>query len=121
MLRHEGVEASKKEGPKFMQRLVAKQKTRVKGSLPGQAGAYASCQQSISAHDYSIAFRDFRLGVTDARGRIQAGFSTRKRMEEVRPKRAFVDFRPSRKIAGRIDGRHRVTAKKAFRAATPSR
>jgi hypothetical protein len=27
---HEGVEAYKKEGPKFMQRLVAKQKTRVK-------------------------------------------------------------------------------------------
>jgi hypothetical protein len=30
MLLHEGVEAYKKEGPKFMQRLVAKQKTRVK-------------------------------------------------------------------------------------------
>ena len=30
MLLHEGVEAYKKEGPKFMQRLVAKQKARVK-------------------------------------------------------------------------------------------
>ena len=30
MLLYEGVEAYKKEGPKFMQRLVAKQKTRVK-------------------------------------------------------------------------------------------
>jgi hypothetical protein len=30
MLLHEGVEAYKKEGPKFMHRLVAKQKTRVK-------------------------------------------------------------------------------------------
>ncbi len=30
MLLNEGVEAYKKEGPKFMQRLVAKQKTRVK-------------------------------------------------------------------------------------------
>ncbi len=32
MLLNEGVEAYKKEGPKFMQRLVAKQKARVKGS-----------------------------------------------------------------------------------------
>ena len=32
MLLHEGVEAYKKEGPKFMQRLVAKQKARVKDS-----------------------------------------------------------------------------------------
>jgi len=32
MLLQEGVEASKKEGPKFMQRLVAKQKARVKES-----------------------------------------------------------------------------------------
>ena len=31
----EGVEASEKEGPKFMQRLVAKQKTKVKNSLWG--------------------------------------------------------------------------------------
>ena len=30
MLLYEGVEAYKKEGPKFMQRLVAKQKARVK-------------------------------------------------------------------------------------------
>ncbi len=30
MLLHEGVEAYKKDGPKFMQRLVAKQKARVK-------------------------------------------------------------------------------------------
>ena len=30
MLLYEGVEAYKKEGPKFMQRLVAKQKGRVK-------------------------------------------------------------------------------------------
>jgi hypothetical protein len=30
MLLHEGVEAYKKEGPKFIQRLVAKQKARVK-------------------------------------------------------------------------------------------
>ena len=30
MLLHEGVEAYKKEGPKFMHRLVAKQKSRVK-------------------------------------------------------------------------------------------
>jgi hypothetical protein len=30
LLLSEGVEAYKKEGPKFMQRLVAKQKTRVK-------------------------------------------------------------------------------------------
>jgi hypothetical protein len=30
MLLHEGVEAYKREGPKFMQRLVAKQKARVK-------------------------------------------------------------------------------------------
>jgi hypothetical protein len=30
MLLHEGVEAYKKEGPKFIQRLVTKQKTRVK-------------------------------------------------------------------------------------------
>ena len=30
MLLYEGVDASRKEGPKFMQRLVAKQKTRVK-------------------------------------------------------------------------------------------
>ena len=30
MLLHEGIEAYKKEGPKFMHRLVAKQKTRVK-------------------------------------------------------------------------------------------
>ena len=29
---HEGVEAYKKEGPKFMQLLVAKQKARVKDS-----------------------------------------------------------------------------------------
>ena len=29
---HEGVEAYEKEGPKFMQRLVAKQKARVKDS-----------------------------------------------------------------------------------------
>jgi len=32
MLLNEGVEAHKKEGPKFMQRLVAKQKARVKNS-----------------------------------------------------------------------------------------
>ena len=32
MLLYEGVEASKKEGPKFMQRLVAKRKARVKDS-----------------------------------------------------------------------------------------
>ena len=32
MLLHEGVEAYKKEGPKFIQRLVAKQKARVKDS-----------------------------------------------------------------------------------------
>lgn len=32
MLLHEGVKAYKKEGPKFMQRLVAKQKARVKDS-----------------------------------------------------------------------------------------
>jgi hypothetical protein len=32
MLLYEGIEASKKEGAKFMQRLVAKQKTRVKDS-----------------------------------------------------------------------------------------
>jgi hypothetical protein len=32
MLLHEGVEAYKKDGPKFMQRLVAKQKARVKDS-----------------------------------------------------------------------------------------
>jgi hypothetical protein len=32
MLLHEGVEAYKKEGPKFMQLLVAKQKARVKDS-----------------------------------------------------------------------------------------
>jgi hypothetical protein len=32
MLLHEGVEAYKKEGSKFMQRLVAKQKARVKDS-----------------------------------------------------------------------------------------
>ena len=32
MLLYEGVEASKKEGPKFIQRLVAKQKARVKDS-----------------------------------------------------------------------------------------
>ena len=31
MLLHEGVEAYKKDGSKFIQRLVAKQKTRVKG------------------------------------------------------------------------------------------
>jgi len=30
MLLNEGVEAYKKEGPKFMQRLIAKQKARVK-------------------------------------------------------------------------------------------
>ena len=30
MFLHEGVEHSKKEGPKFMQRMVAKQKARVK-------------------------------------------------------------------------------------------
>jgi hypothetical protein len=32
MLLHEGVEAYKKEGPKFIQRLVAKQRARVKDS-----------------------------------------------------------------------------------------
>jgi hypothetical protein len=32
MFLYEGVEASKKEGPKFMQPLVAKQKARVKES-----------------------------------------------------------------------------------------
>jgi len=32
MLLHEGVEAYEKERPKFMQRLVAKQKARVKDS-----------------------------------------------------------------------------------------
>ena len=32
MLLREGIEAYKKEGPKFMQRLVAKQKARVKDS-----------------------------------------------------------------------------------------
>ncbi|MGB0110195.1 MAG: hypothetical protein WBP52_16985 [Terriglobales bacterium] len=32
MLLHEGVEAYKKEAPKFMQRLAAKQKARVKDS-----------------------------------------------------------------------------------------
>jgi predicted transcriptional regulator len=32
MLLYEGVEAHKKEGPKFMQRLVAKQKARLKDS-----------------------------------------------------------------------------------------
>jgi hypothetical protein len=32
MLLHEGVEAYKKEGPKFMQRLVAKQKARIKNA-----------------------------------------------------------------------------------------
>jgi hypothetical protein len=32
MLLYEGIEAYKKEGPKFMQRLVAKQKARVKDS-----------------------------------------------------------------------------------------
>src|ERR1017187_8962759 len=35
---------------------------------------------------------NFRLGVTDARVRIQTGFSTRKRLEEVSPKCAFVGF-----------------------------
>lgn len=32
MLLYEGIEAYKKEGPRFIQRLVAKQKTRVKDS-----------------------------------------------------------------------------------------
>jgi hypothetical protein len=32
MLQQQGVEACRKEGPKFMQRLVAKQKARVKDS-----------------------------------------------------------------------------------------
>jgi hypothetical protein len=32
LLLSEGLQAYKKEGPKFMQRLVAKQKTRVKDS-----------------------------------------------------------------------------------------
>jgi len=32
MLLNEGIEAYKKEGAKFMQRLIAKQKARVKGS-----------------------------------------------------------------------------------------
>ena len=32
VLLHEGVDSYKKEGPKFMQRLVAKQKARVKDS-----------------------------------------------------------------------------------------
>jgi len=32
MLLNEGIEAYKKEGPKFIQRLVAKHKTRAKGS-----------------------------------------------------------------------------------------
>ena len=36
MLLHEGVEAYKKEGPKFMQRLVAKQKARIKDSRPSR-------------------------------------------------------------------------------------
>jgi hypothetical protein len=36
-LLREGVESYKKEGPKFMQRLVAKQKARVKDST-GKAG-----------------------------------------------------------------------------------
>src|SRR5271157_3400869 len=52
-------------------------------------------QQSFTAHGQSsplIAFRDFRLGVTDARVWIQAGFSTRKCLEEVSPKCAFVCF-----------------------------
>jgi hypothetical protein len=30
---YEGVEASKEEGPKFMQRLIAKQKARVKDTM----------------------------------------------------------------------------------------
>jgi hypothetical protein len=47
MLLHEGVEAYKKEGPKFMQRLVAKQKARVKDSLPGRASEHPG---SISVH-----------------------------------------------------------------------
>ncbi len=34
MLLYEGVEAYQKEGPKFMQRLVAKQKARLKDSRP---------------------------------------------------------------------------------------
>jgi hypothetical protein len=36
MLLHEGVEAYKREGPKFMQRLVAKQKARVKDPWSGR-------------------------------------------------------------------------------------
>jgi hypothetical protein len=36
MLLYEGVEAYKKEGPKFMQRLVAKQKARTKDAQAGQ-------------------------------------------------------------------------------------
>jgi hypothetical protein len=36
MLLHEGVEAYTKEGPRFIQRLVAKQKTRVKDPWPAR-------------------------------------------------------------------------------------
>src|SRR5580704_17714935 len=52
-------------------------------------------QQSFAAHGPSahfVVFRDFWLGVTDAGVRIQAGFSTRKCLEEVGPKCAFVCF-----------------------------
>src|ERR1019366_8752315 len=52
-------------------------------------------QQSFTAHGHSshrIAFCDFRLAVTDARVRIQAGLSTRKCLEEVSPKCALVCF-----------------------------
>ena len=54
MLLHDGVEAYKKEGPKFMQRLVAKQKARVKDSClrrervgglkPGQEPSRGTCR-----------------------------------------------------------------------------
>jgi hypothetical protein len=43
-------------------------------------------QQSFTAHAYGA----FRLAVTDARIRIQSGFRTCKRLEEVSPKCAFV-------------------------------
>ena len=36
MFLYEGVEGSKKDGRKFMQRLVAKQKARIKDSWPGR-------------------------------------------------------------------------------------
>jgi hypothetical protein len=69
MLLHEGVEAYRKEGPKFMQRLVVKQKVRVKDFSKRLSG-FSRLTSAVAGTrvEVSVLDRDRLSQATDAWG-----------------------------------------------------